>query len=81
MIVRPVSSQVPPDALDEGLAAELLARRALARELLLDDVLGRDARVVVARLPERVEALHPVQADQQVLDRAVRARAPCAARR
>ena len=71
MIVRPVSSQVAPDALDERVAAELLARGALLRELLLDDVLGRDAGVVVARLPERVVALHPVPADQHVLDRAV----------
>ena len=63
--------EVAPDALDERLAAELLARRPLLRELLLDDVLRRDARVVVARLPERVEAPHPVPADQDVLQRAV----------
>ena len=36
--------EVAPDALDERLAAELLPRRPLVRELLLDDVLGRDAR-------------------------------------
>ncbi len=63
--------EMAPDALDERLAAELLARRALGRELLLDDVLGRDPGVVVARLPERVEALHPVPADQDVLQRPV----------
>ena len=63
--------EVAPDPLDERLAAELLARRPLLRELLLDDVLGRDAGVVVARLPERVEAAHPVPADQDVLERAV----------
>jgi hypothetical protein len=39
--------------------------------LLLDDVLGRDAGVVVPWLPERVVALHPVPADQGVLDRSV----------
>jgi hypothetical protein len=63
--------EVAPDALDELLAAELLARGALERELLLDDVLCGDPRVVVARLPERVVALHPVPADEEVLDRAV----------
>ena len=63
--------EVLPDALDERLAPELLAGGAFADELLLDDVLGRDAGMVVARLPERVEALHPVPADQHVLDRAV----------
>ena len=60
-----------PRPLDEGLAADLLARRALGDQLLLDHVLGRDACVVVARLPERVEAPHPVPADEGVLHRAV----------
>ena len=63
--------EVAPDALDERLAAEFLARRALVRELLLDDVLSRDAGVIVAGLPERVVAPHPVPADQNVLDRTV----------
>ena len=63
--------EVAPDPLDERLAAEHLPRRPLLRELFLDHVLGRDAGVVVARLPERVEAAHPVPADQHVLERAV----------
>ena len=60
-----------PRALDERLAPDVVAREPLLRERLLDDVLRRDARVVVARLPERVEAAHPVPADEHVLDRAV----------
>ena len=60
-----------PRALDECLAAEIVAREPLARERLLDDGLRRDARVVVARLPERVEALHAMPADEDVLERPV----------
>ncbi len=60
-----------PRPLDERLAADLLTRRALGDELLLDDVLGRDAGMVVARLPQRVEAPHPVPPDEHVLHRAV----------
>ena len=58
-----------PHALDERVAADLLARGALRAQLLLDDGLRRDAGVVEARLPERVEAAHPVPADERVLDR------------
>ena len=60
-----------PRARDERLSAEIVPRQPLLRELLLDDVLRRDARVVVARLPERVVALHPVPADEDVLQRPV----------
>ena len=60
-----------PRPLEERVAADLLPRRPLRDELLLDDVLRRDTGVVVAGLPERVEAPHPVPADQHVLDRAV----------
>ena len=60
-----------PRALEEGLATDLLARRAFGDQLLLDDVLRRDPRVVVPGLPERVEAAHPVPADEAVLHRAV----------
>ncbi len=63
--------EMAPDPLDERLAADLLARGALGDQLLLDDVLGRDPRVVVARLPERVEAAHAMPADEHVLERAV----------
>ena len=63
--------EVPPHALDERFAADVLPRRTLADELFLDDVLRRDPGVVVPGLPQRVEAPHPVQADEQVLDRAV----------
>ena len=71
MIVLPVRLEPRPGALEERLAADLLARRALGDQLLLDHVLGRDAGVVVAGLPERVEAAHPVPADQAVLHRPV----------
>ena len=58
-----------PDTLLEPLAAELLPRGALEHELLLDHVLGRDPRMVVAGLEERVEALHPLHPDDGVADR------------
>ena len=51
--------------------ARCLAREPLLRERFLDDVLRRDARVVVPGLPQRVEAAHAVPADQHVLQRAV----------
>ena len=60
-----------PNALDERLADELLARRALGLELLLDLALGRDPRVVGAEDPLGALPEHPVEADQRVLDRAV----------
>ncbi len=63
--------EVAPHPLDEGLPSDLLAGRALADELLLDHVLRRDPGVVVAGLPERVEAAHAVPADEHVLERAV----------
>jgi hypothetical protein len=55
-----------PDALDEGLAAQVVAGLALLAELALDDVLGGDAGVVHAGLVERLEALHALAADQGV---------------
>ena len=60
-----------PRPLDECVAPDVVAREPLRRERPLDDVLRRDARVVVARLPERVEAAHAVPADQHVLQGAV----------
>ena len=58
-----------PDALDELLAAEVVARRAFGLQLVLDDDLRRDAGVVGAELPQRVVAAHPVIADQHVHQR------------
>ena len=60
-----------PDALEELLAAELIAVRALLAELALDLCLRRDAGMVAARDPDRVVALHAVVADQDVLQRVV----------
>ena len=62
----PVKPEPFPDSRLEGLAAEVVARLSLAGEVLLDRVLRRDARVVVAGLEERVEALHALHADERV---------------
>ncbi len=56
-----------PDAVQERLAAQGLARRAFGVQQALDDHLGRDAGMVGAGLPERVAALHAPPADQRVL--------------
>ena len=62
-----------PDLVEESLAAHVLAGLAgLLEDLLLDDGLGRDARVVRAGNPERVEAAHALEAHDDVLDRAVK---------
>ncbi len=55
-----------PDPLDELLAAQVVAGLALLGELALDHVLGGDAGVVHTGLPERLEPLHPLAADQGV---------------
>ena len=62
-----------PDLGDERLAAELASALVAAggRELALDDHLGGDARMVGAGLPQHVEAAHPVETDERVLDRVV----------
>ena len=61
-----------PDALDERLAAQVVAGLALLGELALDHVLGGDAGVVHAGLPQRLVALHALAAgegvDQRVLE-------------
>ena len=60
-----------PDALEELLAAELIAVRSLLAELPLDLRLRRDTRVVAARDPHRVVALHAMVADEDILQRIV----------
>ena len=60
-----------PAALHEGLTADVLRGQALGREPAHHHRLERDAGVVVARLPERVEAAHAVPADEDVLGGAV----------
>ncbi len=60
-----------PDALDEGGAAEVVARAAFVLQLALDDDLGRDAGMVGAGQPQRVVAAHAVPARQRVHDRLV----------
>ena len=68
-MLPPYSCEPLPDARDERLAAELLAARPLLLERLLDDVLRRDAGVVVAGLDEDVVALHPLPAREHVAER------------
>ena len=58
-----------PDALDELLAAEVVAALAFALELPLDDDLRRDAGVIDPGRPERVVPAHAVPAREHVLDR------------
>ncbi len=60
-----------PDAVDEGGAPEVVPRAAGLLQLALDDDLRRDARVVGARQPQGVVALHPVPAGERVHDRLV----------
>ena len=60
-----------PDALEELLAAELIAVRALLAQRALYLRLRRDAGVIATRDPNRVVALHAVVADQDVLQRVV----------
>ena len=56
-----------PRALEKRLAPQLLARRALRLQLAVQDHVHRDRRVVGARHPERVEAVHALGADEDVL--------------
>ena len=57
-----------PDALQERLAPELLARQPLFRQLALHHDMHGDAGVVGAGQPERRDALHPLPPDQDILD-------------
>ena len=58
-----------PDALDERLAAQVVAGLALLGELPLDHVLRGDAGVVHAGLPQRLVALHALAAGEGVDER------------
>jgi hypothetical protein len=68
---------VPPDCAFHAQtwdrnSSRLMSRRDLGfGQFALHDHLRGDARMVGARLPERVEAAHPVPADQHVLQRVV----------
>ena len=55
-----------PHALDEGLAAHLLAGRAFAHDLALHQHLRGDAGVVGARHPQHPVAAHAAPANQDV---------------
>ena len=57
----------------EALAAEVALRLPLLGQLAADGGPGRDAAVVVAGLEERVEAPHPVVADERILERKLEA--------
>ncbi len=56
-----------PDALEERLAAEVVAGLALFRQIALDHQLRRDAGVVGPRQPEGVAPLHSAPAGEQIL--------------
>ena len=61
-----------PDALEEFLAAEVVAGEVLVfAQLLLHLDLRGNARMVGAGHPQRTEALHPLVADEDVLERLV----------
>ena len=61
-----------PDALHQRVASDVVAGLALQlQQAPLDHRLGGDAGVVGAGHPQRVVALHPVPADQQVLHHVV----------
>ncbi len=62
-----------PHLLEEGLAPHLAAGGVgfVLRQFAFDDHLGGDAGMVLTGLPERVEAAHPVPADEDVLQRVV----------
>ncbi len=64
-----------PDAVDECLAAQVVARLALGLQLTLDNHLGGDAGMVRARLPEGLVAAHAVVADQRIHEAVVEAMA------
>ncbi len=56
-----------PDPLDKGLPAQGVAVFAFRGQLALHHVLGGDAGVVGAGHPQGVEAVHALEADQDVL--------------
>ena len=54
-------------ALHERVAAQVVLGLSLSGELLLDDVLRRDPRVIRARHPEGLVARHPPPANEHIL--------------
>ncbi len=58
-----------PNPLQKGVAPQLLFGLALGQQLLFDDILGGDARMVGPRLPEGLVAVHPLVTDHDVLQR------------
>ena len=60
-----------PGALEECVAAEVVARGALGAQLLLEDGVDGDRGVVGAENPERVVPLHPPGSHERVLHRVV----------
>ena len=60
-----------PDALNKGLAPEILTALTLLAERLLDDVLSRDAGMVGTGEPKRILTLHTAPPDENILNRLV----------
>ena len=64
---RPARVVLPvPDLVDEQLAAEVFLRLAVDRQLLLHDGLSGNARVIHARKPQHLVALHPLSPGQRI---------------
>ena len=61
-----------PDAVHQAVAAQLVpAQFFFGQQAALDHGLGGDAGMVGARQPKRLESLHPLPADEDVLERVV----------
>ena len=56
-----------PDLVDEGLSPQVVPGDALCRQGLFHHVLGGDAGMVGSRHPQRVEPVHPLVADHDIL--------------
>ena len=60
-----------PDALDKGLAPEILTALTLLAERLLNDILSRNTRVIGTREPKSILTLHTAPPDENILNRLV----------
>jgi hypothetical protein len=66
-----VTMAPPASAFHERLAADVLPRLSLRRELPLHHVLRGDASVIGAEHPQRLPSVHPLVTNEDVLERVV----------